>query len=408
LEDKPVTTIRPELLDELLQGATTQDAIFGSEGVLKRLTGAIVERALAAELDVHLHAEQDAAEARTGNRRNGKSSKTLQTEQGPVPIAVPRDRHGTFEPQLVKKHQTRIPGLDDKILGMYARGMSTRDIEAQLEELYGTEVSPTLISAVTDAVHAELNAWQNRPLEQVYAVLWLDALVVKVRDQGVVQNKAVYVAIGLTLEGHKEVLGLWLESNEGAKFWLRVMTELKNRGMQDVFFVCCDGLKGFPQAIEAAFPKATVQTCIVHQVRNSLAYVPWQDRKVVAADLRTIYTASNEADAERALCDFEQKWSKKYPTIAPSWRRNWTSIVPFLAFPPEIRKMIYTTNAIESLNSVLRKAVRGKGHFPNDDAALKLLYLALRNVEKKWRGATNDWKRIYPQLMIFFEDRLPR
>jgi putative transposase len=268
-----VTTIRPELLDELLQGATTPDAIFGPAGVLKRLTGAIVERALGAELDVHLRAEQEAIDARSGNRRNGKSGKTLQTEQGPVPIGVPRDRHGTFEPQLVKKHQTRIPGLEDKILSMYARGMSTRDIQAHLEELYGTEMSPTLISTVTDAVHDELNAWQNRPLDAMYTVIWLDALVLKVRDQGVVQNKAAHVAIGLTLEGRKEVLGIWLESNEGAKFWLRVLTELKNRGVQDVLFVCCDGLKGFPQAIEAAFPKATVQTCIVHQVRNSLVFV---------------------------------------------------------------------------------------------------------------------------------------
>ena len=402
-----MTTIRPELLDELLQGATTQDSIFGPEGVLKRLTGAIVERALAAELDVHLRQEQEAAEARLGNRRNGKSGKTLQTEQGPVPIAVPRDRHGTFEPQLVKKHQTRIPGLDAKIVALYARGMSTRDIEEHLEELYGTEVSPSLISAVTDAVREEVNDWQSRPLDPLYPVLWLDALVVKVRDGGVVRNKAVHIAIGLTLEGRKEVLGLWLESNEGAKFWLRVLSELRNRGVRDVLFVCCDGLKGFPEAIEATFPLATVQTCIVHQVRNSLAFVPWQDRKDVAADLREIYTAKNEADAEQALGQFEQKWSKKYPTIAPSWRRNWTRIVPFLAFPPEIRRMIYTTNAIESLNSVLRKAVRGKGHFPNDEAALKLLYLALRKVEKKWSGPMKDWKRISAQLRIFFEDRLP-
>ena len=403
-----MTTIRPELLDELLQGATTQDAIFGPEGLLKRLTGAIVERALAAELDVHLRAEQEAAAARQGNRRNGTSGKNLQTEQGPVPIAVPRDRHGTFEPQLVKKHQTRIPGLDDKILGMYARGLSTRDIQGHLEELYSTEVSPTLISAVTDAVHDELNAWQNRPLDAMYTVIWLDALVLKVRDHGVVQNKAAHIAIGLTLEGRKEVLGLWLQSNEGAKFWLHVLTELKNRGIKDVLFVCCDGLKGFSQAIESAFPLATVQTCIVHQVRNSLAFVSRQDRKEVAADLRAVYTASSEADAEHALRTFEQKWSKKYPTIVPSWRSNWSRIAPFLAFPAEIRKMIYTTNAIESLNSVLRKAVRSKGHFPSEDAALKLLYLTLRNVEKKWSGPMREWKRIYTQLMINFEDRLPR
>jgi putative transposase len=407
MEDPSVTTIRPELLDELLKGETSQEAIFGPNGLLKRLTGAIVERALGAELDVHLRQERELAEGRSGNRSNGTSKKTLQTEQGPVPLAVPRDRQGTFEPQLVKKHQTRIPGLDDKILALYARGVSTREIGEHLAELYGTEVSPTVISAVTEAVRDEINDWQSRPLDEVYPVIWLDALVVKVRDQGIVRNKAVHVAIGLTLEGRKEVLGLWLESNEGAKFWLRVLTELRNRGIKDVFFVCCDGLKGFPEAIEAAFPRATVQTCIVHQVRNSLAFVPWQDRKDVAADLREIYTASDEGDAERALGQFEQKWSSKYPTIAPSWRRNWTRIVPFLAYPPEIRKMIYTTNAIESLNSVLRKAVRGKGHFPSDEAALKLLYLALRNVEKKWSGPMKDWKRISAQLRIFFEDRLP-
>jgi putative transposase len=399
-----VTTIRPELLDALLEGATTQDAIFGPEGLLKRLTGAIVERALAAELDVHLRQEQD--EGGEGNRRNGKSGKTLLTEHGPVPIAVPRDRHGTFEPQLVKRHQTRIPELDNKIVSLYARGLSTRDIEAHMEELYGTEVSPTLISAVTEGVRDELNEWQTRPLDTVYPVIWLDALIVKVRDGGVVRNKAAHIAIGLTLDGRKEVLGLWLESNEGAKFWLRVLTELRNRGVKDVLFACCDGLKGFPEAIEAAFPQTTVQTCIVHQVRYSLAFVPWGQRKDVAADLREIYTANDEADALKALERFEQKWSKKFPTIAPSWRRNWSRIVPFLAFPAELRKMIYTTNAIESLNSVLRKAVRGKGHFPNEEAALKLLYLALRNVEKKWRGEMKDWKRISAQLRIFFEDRL--
>ena len=257
-----MTTIRPELLDELLQGATTQEAIFGfgPAGVLKRLTGAIVERALAAELDVHLRQEQE--EVRSGNRRNGKSSKTLQSEQGPVPIAVPRDRLGTFEPQLIKKHQTRIPGLDEKILALYARGVSTREIEQHLEELYGTEVSPSLVSAVTEAVCEELNEWQNRPLDGVYPVIWLDALVIKVRDQGLVRNKAAHLAVGLTLEGRKEVLGLWFETNEGAKFWLRVLTELRNRGVKDVLFACCDGLKGFPEAIEAAFPQATVQTCM--------------------------------------------------------------------------------------------------------------------------------------------------
>jgi putative transposase len=400
-----MTTIRPELLDELMQGEMSQDAIFGTDGLLKRLTGAIVERALKAELAVHLREEKAAGD--TGNRRNGHSGKKLQTDKGPVVIEVPRDRLGTFEPQMVKKHQTRLTVLDDKILALYARGLSVRDIQAHLEELYGTEVSPTLISEVTAAVHEELRAWQSRPLEAVYAVVWLDALIVKVRDQGVVQNKAAYVAIGQTLEGRKEVLGLWLESTEGAKFWMRVLSEIRQRGVKDVLIACCDGLKGFPQAIEATFPLTVVQTCVVHQVRHSLAFVPYGERRAVAADLRAIYTAENESAAEQALSAFEKTWSSKYPTIAPSWRNNWTRLVPFLEFPPEIRRIVYTTNAIESLNYQLRKVIKSKGHFPNDEAALKLLYLALRNAEKKWLAPHRDWKRMYTQFVIYFGDRIP-
>lgn len=398
-------TIRPELLDELLQGGISQDAIFGPEGLLRQLTGAIVERALQAELSVHLQQERGSGEA--GNRRNGKSSKTLQTDKGPIAIEVPRDRLSTFEPQLVRKNQTRLTGLDDKVLALYARGLSVRDIQAHLEELYATEVSPTLISAVTDAVREELAAWQSRPLEMVYAVVWLDALVLKVRDQGVVQNKAAYLAIGQTVEGRKEVLGLWLESTEGAKFWMRVLSELRQRGVNDILIACCDGLKGFPQAIEASFPMTVVQTCIVHQVRHSLAFVPYGDRRAVAADLRAIYTAESEEAAERALTAFEKTWSSKYPTIAPSWRNNWARLVPFLAFPPELRRIVYTTNAIESLNYQLRKVLKTKGHFPNDEAALKVLYLALRNIEKKWLAPHRQWKRMHTQLVIYFGDRIP-
>jgi putative transposase len=398
-------TIRPELLDELLQGEISQDAIFGTDGLIKRLTGAIVERALQAEMSVHLREERAAGEP--GNRRNGKSNKTLQTDKGPVPIEVPRDRQGSFEPQLVKKHQTRLTSLDDKILALYARGQSVRDIQAHLEEVYGTEVSPTLISEVTEAVRDELSAWQSRPLEAVYAVVWLDALVLKIREQGVVQNRSAYVALGQTVDGRKEVLGVWLESTEGAKFWMRVLSELRQRGVQDVLIACCDGLKGFPQAIEATFPLAVVQTCVVHQVRHSLAFVPYGDRRAVAADLRAIYTAESEEAAERALTAFEKTWSSKYPTIAPSWRNNWTRLVPFLAFPPELRRIVYTTNAIESLNYQLRKVLRCKGHFPSDEAAMKLLYLALRNAEKKWRAPHRDWKRMYAQLVIYFGDRIP-
>jgi putative transposase len=398
-----MTTIRPELLDELLASGASQEAIFGPDGLIKRLTGAIVERALKAELNHHL--QQERAHQGPNNRRNGQSRKMLQTEQGPVPIGVPRDRAGTFEPQLVKKHQTRIAALDEKILALYARGLSVRDIQAHLEELYGTEISAALISDVTEAVRDEITAWQNRPLESVYAVVWLDALVIKVRDEGVVQNKAVYVAIGMNREGRKQVLGLWLQSTEGAKFWLRVLSELRTRGVQDVLIACCDGLKGFPQAIEATFPQAVVQTCVVHQVRHSLSFVSYTDRKAVAADLRAIYTAANEEAARDALAAFESKWSSRYPTIAPSWRANWTRLVPFLAFPPEIRKMVYTTNAIESLNYSLRKVIQSKGHFPSDDAAIKLLYLALRNTEKKWLAPPGEWKRMYNQLAIHFGDR---
>jgi putative transposase len=402
-----MATIRPELLDELLGEAKTAEEIFGPNGVIKRLTGAVVQRALNAELRLHLEQEQSEADEAPGNRRNGKSGKTLLTGQGPVPIEVPRDRQGTFEPQLVKKHQRRISGLDDKILALYARGLSVRDIQAHLEELYGTQVSPELISRVTDAVVDEIVAWQSRPLEGLYVVVWLDALVIKVREQGQVQNKAAYVAIGLSLEGRKEVLGLWLESNEGAKFWLRVIAELKSRGIQDILFCCCDGLKGFPEAIEAVFPRAVVQTCLVHQVRHSLAHVSYGDRKQVAQALRAIYTAPNEAAALLALEALERTWSARYSRIGPSWRANWERLAPFLAYPSEIRQMIYTTNAIESLNYQLRKVLKTKGHFPNDQAAIKLLYLALRNAEKKWLAAPRDWKRIYNQLVIYFGERIP-
>jgi putative transposase len=402
-----MTTLRPELLDELLAGAKTSEEIFGREGVIKRLTGALVERVLQAELAAHLEAERvAAAPVRTGNRRNGHTPKTLQTDQGPVPIQVPRDREATFAPVLVPKHQTRIAGLDEKIVALYARGLSVREIQHHLAELYGTEISPALISNVTEAVYDEVRAWQHRPLEAVYAVVWLDALMVKVRDQGAVQTKAAYVAIGLNLEGHREVLGLWLESTEGAKFWLRVLNELRQRGVQDILIACCDGLKGFPQAIEATFAKTVVQTCLVHQVRHSLNFVPWQDRKAVAADLRAIYTAENEACALDALAAFERTWAAKYPMIAKSWRANWAHLVPFLAYPPEIRRIIYTTNAIESLNYQLRKVIRTKGHFPNDDAAIKLLFLALRNAERRWVGTALDWKRMYNQLLIHFGDRI--
>lgn len=396
---------RAELIDELLGGANTKEAIFGPDGVLKQLTGAIVERALRAELQAHLEQEREAS-GPAGNRRNGTSKKTLQTEQGPVPLEVPRDRNGTFDPVIVPKHATRVPGLDDKILALYARGLSTRDIQEELSSLYGTEVSPMLVTRVTDAVHEELSVWRSRPLDAVFAVVWLDALMVKMRDDGAVKNRAVHVAIGMTREGTKQVLGMWVETNEGAKFWMRVLSELQQRGVKDILIACCDGLKGFPAAIEAVFPRTVVQTCVVHQVRYSLSFVGWAERKALAADLRAIYTAPSEEAARTELDAFEAKHGKRLPMIVRSWRANWERITPFLAFPAEIRRLVYTTNAIESLNYQFRKVIKTKGHFPNEDAALKQLYLALRNAEKGWKGAPPFWQRAKLQLIAYFgEDR---
>jgi putative transposase len=398
--------IRKELLDELLSGYENPEDLTGPEGLLKQLTGALVERALAAELTDHLgHAP--GAPAVSGNARNGTTPKTLTTEQGDVPIEVPRDRNGTFEPQLVKKHQRRFTGFDDKILSMYARGMSVRDIQAHLSELYGTDISPSLISTVTDAVVDEVTKWQARPLDPVWPIVYLDAIVLKVRDQGVVQNKHVYMALGISHEGKKEVMGLWIEPHEGAKFWLKVITELKNRGVADVFVICCDGLKGFPQAIEAVFPQTIVQTCIVHLIRSSTRFVAWVNRKALIGDLRRVYAAETEEAALAALAEFEKKWGERYPMVAQSWRSNWERVRPFFAFARDVRRIIYTTNAIESLNFSLRKVTKARGHFPNDEAALKLVYLAIRNMEKKWTRQPQYWNLALNQFAIMFEGRLP-
>jgi putative transposase len=400
--------IPKEILDQLLAGYSKPEDLTGPDGLLKRLTGALVERALSAELTEHLGYEPHAGDGRgSGNSRNGTSKKTLTTELGEMPIEVPRDRNGTFEPKLVKKHQRRFTGFDDKILSMYARGMSARDIQAHLGEMYGAEVAPSLISSVTEAVIDEIAAWQGRPLDAIWPFVFLDALVIKVRDQGVVQKKSAYLALGVGVDGRKEILGLWLEANEGAKFWLKIITELKNRGVEDVLVACCDGLKGFPEAIEAVFPKTIVQTCIVHLVRSSTRFVTWKDRKTVIAALRRIYAASTEATALAELDAFEAQWKTRYPAVAKSWRTNWEAARPFFAFPAEIRRLIYTTNAIESLNFQLRKIIKSKGHFPSDEAATKLLYLALRNVEKKWRSGPIYWKSVLCQLAIHFEGRLP-
>src|ERR1051325_11717476 len=398
--------IKPELVDELLKGYQKPEDIIGENGLLKRLTKALLERAMNAELTNHLGYEKhDAAGNNSGNSRNGTSSKTVKGDFGEIVVETPRDRNGTFEPRIVGKHQTRFDGFDDKILSMYARGMTTREIQGHLQEMYGVEVSATLISDVTDAVLEEVKVWQNRPLEPIYAVVYLDALYVKMRHEGRVENRAVYVAIGIDLEGRKDVLGLWTSSNEGAKFWLGVLTELKNRGVKDVLVVCIDGLKGFPQAIEAIFPEARVQLCIVHMVRASLNYVNWKERKHVAADLKAIYRAATEAQTEQELTEFIARWGNKYQAIGKLWKDNWERVIPFFDFPPEVRRVIYTTNAVESLHMSLRKIIKTRGSFPSEEAALKLLYLALRNASTKWE-AVQFWKQALNQFELLWGDRI--
>lgn len=396
--------IKPEVLDELLKGIKTQDDLAGPNGLLKAITKALLERMLEGELTHHLGYEKnDPAGYGSGNSRNGKTRKTLKSEQGELEVAVPRDRQGSFEPQLIRKHQTRWDGLDEKIIALYARGMTVRDIQAQLHEMYGVEVSPGLISEVTDAVLDEVKTWQNRPLDSMYPVVYLDALMVKMRHEGRVENRAVYVAIGINEEGIKEVLGLWSSANEGAKFWLAVMTELKNRGLRDVYVVCTDGLKGFPQAIETVFPQAQVQTCIVHLIRASLNYASWKERKALAADLKPVYRAVNAEAAAVALQEFRVRWPK-HQVVADVWERNWERVIPFFQFPEEIRRVIYTTNAVESLHMSLRKVTKNRGSFPSEEAAFKLLYLALRNAGKRWR-AVQGWREAMRQFEMIYPGR---
>jgi putative transposase len=392
-------------LEELLKDYKSPEDLLGQGGLLKELTKALVEKALDGELTHHLGYSKHSA-SKSDNARNGKSKKGLLTDHGKMEIVSPRDRNGSFEPELVKKRQTRFDGFDDKILSMYSRGMTVREIQGHLEDIYAVEVSPDLISSVTDSVLEEVRAWQNRPLDAVYPIVFMDALRVKIRDNGHVINKAVYMALGVNLDGHKEVLGLWVAKEEGAKFWLKVVTELKNRGLKDMFIACVDGLKGFPEAIESVYPETQVQLCIVHMVRNSLRFVPWKDKKAVVADLKTIYTATNAEMAKENLKSFRTKWNEKYPTIADSWERNWEGLIPFLSYPDYIRKAIYTTNAIESLNRSLRKVSKNRGSFPNDESALKLLYLALSNISKKWTMPIRLWKQALNQFVILFPGRM--
>jgi putative transposase len=399
--------INQEVMDKLLADYQKPADIVGENGLLKPLTKALIERAMEAELTTHLgYQKHDPAGYGSGNSRNGVSKKKLKGEFGEIDMAVPRDRKASFEPQIVPKGETRFTGFDDKILSLYARGLTTREIQEHLQEMYHADVSPTLISNVTDAVIEEVRAWQARPLDAVYPIVYLDALMVKRRDNGVVEKRAVYVALGLTLEGHKEVLGLWTSASEGAKFWLQILTELKNRGVQDIFIACVDGLKGFPQAIQTVYPQATVQLGIVHLVRASLNYVSWQDRKRVANDLKAIYRAATVEQAAQQLDLFRIGWDRKYPTIALLWQRHWEQITPFFAFPPEIRRVIYTTNAVESLHRSLRKIIKTRGSFPSEEAALKLLYLALRNVTKKW-GQLPGWKAALNPFALLWDTRLP-
>lgn len=392
-------------LDELLAGKSAEE-IAGPGGVLKQLTKALLERAMNAELTHHLGYDKHEPEGRgSGNARNGRSRKTVQGDFGSVEIAVPRDRNGSFEPKILPKHERRFTGFDDKIISMYARGMSTRDIQAHLQEIYGVEVSPGLVSEVTDAVMEDVRAWQSRPLEPLYMILYLDALVVKMRHEGRVENRAVFVAIGVTKEGQKEVLGLWTSASEGAKLWMQILTEIRNRGVQDILIACVDGLKGFPEAIQAVYPKTEVQLCIVHMVRNSLAYVNWKERKLVAQDLKLIYHAATAEEAEQRLGEFEAKWDAKYATIGKMWRRHWAGISPLFAYPQEIRRSIYTTNVVESLHMTLRKVIKTRASFPSEESALKLLYLALKNVAQRWK-ATRDWRTSLNHFMLRYGDRI--
>ena len=396
-----------ELLDALLSGASTAQEIAGPDGLRGQLTRRLLNRALEAELSEHRGYEAgQAPPGGSGNARYGKPGKTILTEQGPLRIRSPRDRQGTFDPQIVRKRQTRWVGFDDRVISLYARGMTVREIQGHLAEIYGTEVSPDLISKITDAVLADAKAWQTRPLEQIYPIVYLDALMIKIRDGHTVRNQACYVALGVTLDGDRDVLGMWFQKTEGAKFWLGVLTDLKTRGVQDVLVCCVDGLTGFPEAIEAVYPLAWVQTCLVHQVRSSLRFVPYKDRKPLAADLRKIYTAVDAEHAGDELRALAEKWDHRYPMISASWLERWEQITPFMAYPAEVRRVIYTTNSIEALHRQLRKIIKTRGHFPTEDAARKLIYLAITKAEARWKRVFH-WPTAIAAFKIQFGDRIP-
>ena len=399
--------IPPELLDELVKGPMTAEAV---EDVSRAFKKALIERALGAEMSHHLGYPAGAEKPESAtNHRNGKSGKTVLTDDGPLRIEVPRDREGGFEPKLIGKHERRFTGFDDKIITMYARGMTVREIQGFLAEMYATEVTPEFISTVTDAVLSEVTTWQSRPLESMYPVIFFDALRVKIREDNVVRNKAVYLALGVRPDGTRDILGLWIENTEGAKFWMKVFNDLKTRGVVDILIAVTDGLKGMPEALAVVFPATTLQTCIVHLIRNSLDYASWKDRRALAAAIKPIYTAANAESAEAELAAFETgAWGQKFPTVTASWRRAWSNVIPFFAFPPAVRRVIYTTNSIESVNARLRKIIKTRGHFPSDEAASKLIWLALRNITADWSRAAPDWKAAMNQFAILYQDRFTR
>lgn len=401
--------IKKEILDELIKDYKNPEDLLGENGLLKQLTKALLERAMEAELTHELGYEKNdkSVSKESSNRRNGTTPKTVRSKHGEIELDIPRDRQSEFEPVIVKKHQRRFDGFDDLILSLYSRGLSTREIQSHIEEIYGVEVSPDLISSVTENITELVREWQTRPLDAVYPIVYLDALRVKIRVDGSVQNRCIYLAIGVNLEGRKETLGLWTAENEGAKFWLSVLTELNNRGIRDIFIACVDGLKGFSEAIASVFPETVIQVCVVHQIRNSLTYISYKDRKQIAADLKPIYTAPTEDEGLFALEEFAEKWNGKYPIITKSWQANWSRINPMFSFPQEIRRAIYTTNVIESLNYSLRKITKTRAAFPTEEAAIKLLWLGLRNIEKKWTMPIQNWSLAMNQMAIIFEGRLP-
>jgi putative transposase len=401
-------TIDNKLLDELLRDYKNPEDLMGKNGILQELKKRLIERAMEAELTDDLgYTKHSPSGHNTGNSRNGHSSNQITADNGQFEIKVPRDRNSEFEPKIIPKNQKRFNGFDDKIISMYSRGMSTNEIQEHLKDIYNVDVSSTLISTVTNAVMEDVKEWQSRPLESVYPIVYFDAIVVKCREDGMTVNKSVYLALGVNMEGQKELLGLWISLNEGAKFWLNVMAELKNRGLNDIFIACIDGLVGFPEAIETVFPQTKIQLCIVHMIRNSLKYVSWKDRKKLVADLKDVYHAATAEEAESNLLKFAEKWDKKYPTISRLWTRHWERIIPFFEYPEEIRKAIYTTNAIESLNHSLRKIIKNRGAFPNDDAIIKILYLALKNASRRWTMPIKNWKAALNMFAIKFEGRFP-